>query len=216
VWQIEKSGCGVAGQTVVIVTVFFFLFGIIVGSFLNVCITRIPEDISIVTPGSRCPRCGTAIKPYDNVPVFAWMWLRGKCRACGEPISVMYPLIELATGLLFVAAFVEFGITQTTVKWLFFTCLILILTVTDLRVRLLPDAVNWPGFAAGLMFSAVVPPSNGFAGALAERFLQMRLPGFATGILDGILGQLLEAFCCGPWRLDTNWCAATRAWAWAT
>ena len=133
-WQIEKSGCGVAGQTVVIITVFFFLLGIIVGSFLNVCITRIPEDISVVTPGSRCPRCGTAIKPYDNVPVFAWMWLRGKCRACGEPISVMYPLIELATGLLFVAALLEFGITQTTVKWLFFTCLILILTVTDLRV----------------------------------------------------------------------------------
>ncbi len=178
-WQIEKSGCGVAGQTVVIVTVFFFLFGIIVGSFLNVCITRIPEEISIVSPGSRCPRCGAPIKPYDNVPVFAWLWLRGKCRTCGLPISPMYPLIELATGLLFLAAFLEFGITQTTVKWLFFTCLILILTVTDLRVRLLPDVVNWPGFAAGLMFSAFVSPGNGFTGIFAGRLLQMRLPGFA-------------------------------------
>ena len=193
-WQIEKSGRGVAGQTVVIITVFFFLFGIIVGSFLNVCITRIPEEISIVTPGSRCPRCGTPIKPYDNVPLFAWLWLRGKCRACGAPISVMYPLIELATGLLFVTAFLEFGITQATVKWLFFTCLLLILTVTDLRVRLLPDVINWPGFAAGLMFSAFVPPDQGFAGFLIGRFLQVRLPGFAVGILDGILGAAFGSF----------------------
>jgi len=192
VWQIEKSGRGVAGQTVVIA--FFFLFGIIVGSFLNVCITRIPEDVSIVSPGSRCPRCATPIKPYDNVPVFGWLWLRGKCRACGLPISPMYPLIELATGLLFVAAFLEFGITQATVKWLFFTCLIVILTVTDLRVRLLPDVVNWPGFAAGLLFSAFVPPDHGFAGVLIERLLQVRLPGFAAGILDGIMGAAFGSF----------------------
>jgi leader peptidase (prepilin peptidase) / N-methyltransferase len=194
VWQIEKSGRGVAAETVVIIVVFFFLFGTVVGSFLNVCITRIPEDLSVVSPASRCPRCGTPIKPYDNVPVFAWLWLRGKCRACGAPISPMYPLIELATGLLFVAALFEFGITQTTVKWLFFTCLIEILTVTDLRVRLLPDLVNWPGFAAGLMFSAFVPPDNGFAGTLAERLWQARLPGYAAGILDGILGAAFGSF----------------------
>jgi leader peptidase (prepilin peptidase)/N-methyltransferase len=184
----------VAGLTVVIITVFFFLLGTIVGSFLNVCITRIPEDISIVTPGSRCPRCGTPIKPYDNVPVFAWLWLRGKCRACRASISVMYPLIEMATGLLFVAAFLEFGITQSTVKWLFFTCLILVLTVTDLRVRLLPDVVNGPGFAAGLLFSAFVPPGNGFAGILIERLVRVRLPGFAVGVLDGISGAAFGSF----------------------
>lgn len=193
-WQIEKSGRGVAVQNVVIIALFFFLLGTIVGSFLNVCITRIPEEVSIVTPGSRCPRCMTPIKPYDNVPVFAWLWLRGKCRACGLAISPMYPLIELATGLLFVAAFLEFDITQATVKWLFFTCLILILTVTDLRVRLLPDVVNWPGFAAGLMFSAFVPPTNGFAGVLVGRFLQVRLPGFAAGVLEGVLGAAFGSF----------------------
>jgi len=177
-----------------VVIAFFFLFGIVVGSFLNVCIMRIPEDVSIVSPGSRCPRCGTPIKAYDNVPMLGWLWLRGKCRSCGLPISPMYPLIELATGLLFVAAFLEFGITQTTVKWLFFTCLIVILTVTDLRVRLLPDVVNWPGFAAGLMFSAFVPPDHGFAGILVERLLQVRLPGFAAGILDGVLGAAFGSF----------------------
>ncbi len=192
-----------AGETVVIISVFFFLFGIIVGSFLNVCITRIPEEISIVTPGSRCPRCGTPIKPYDNVPVFSWLWLRGKCRACGAPISAMYPLTELATGLLFVAAFLEFGITQATVKWLFFTCLIVILAVTDLRVRLLPDLVNWPGFAAGLMFSGFVPPDHGLAGLFVWRFLQVRLPGFAAGILDGILGAAFGSFLL--WGMATGY-----------
>jgi len=194
VWQIGKSGRGVAGLTVVIIIVFFFLLGTIVGSFLNVCITRIPEDISIVTPGSRCPRCMTPIKPYDNVPVFAWFWLRGKCRACGTPISAMYPLIELATGLLFVAAFLEFGITQTTVKWLFFTCLIIVLTVTDLRVRLLPDVVNWPGFAAGLLFSGFVPPSGGFGDYLARKILHWDFSGAVGGVLEGLLGAAFGGF----------------------
>src|SRR5260370_7925966 len=109
-------------------------------------------------------------------------------------MSPMCRLIELATGLLCLAACLEFGITQTTVKWLFFTCLILILTVTDLRVRLLPDVVNWPGFAAGLMFSAFVPAGNGFTGIFAGRLMQMRLPGFAAGILDGILGAAFGSF----------------------
>jgi leader peptidase (prepilin peptidase)/N-methyltransferase len=179
---------------VVIISIFFFLFGLVIGSFLNVCITRIPEEISIVSPGSRCAKCGTPIKPYDNVPVFAWLWLRGKCRACGEPISVMYPAVELATGLLFVAAFHNFGLSQTTFKWLFFTCLILILTVTDLRARMLPDLVNWPGFAAGLVFSAFVPPDHGFMQFLIWRFLHRLLPGYAAGIIDGLLGAAFGSF----------------------
>ena len=178
----------------VIAGIFFFLFGIVIGSFLNVCITRIPEDISIISPGSRCPKCGKAIKPYDNVPVFAWIWLRGKCRACGAPISVMYPLVELATGLLFAAAFLEYGITQATVKWLFFTCFILVLTITDLRLRLLPDLVTWPGFAAGLAFSAFVPPNDGFARTLSWRLLHQRLQPNAAGLVDGILGAAFGSF----------------------
>jgi len=171
-----------------VVIVFIFLFGIVIGSFLNVCITRIPEEISIVSPGSRCPRCKTPIKPYDNVPVFGWLWLRGKCRACGQPISPMYPLIELSTGLLFVAVYLDFGITQATVKWIFFTCLVIVLTVTDLRVRMLPDVINWPGFAAGVLFSAFVPPNDGIAQFLSYRLFYVRLPGTAAGVLDGLIG----------------------------
>ena len=121
------------------VIAFIFVLGLVIGSFLNVCILRIPEDLSIVAPGSRCPRCQTPIQWYDNVPVFGWLWLRGKCRTCSLPISPMYPLVELATGLLFVACYVEFGITQTTVKWLFFTSLIIVLTITDLRDGSLVD-----------------------------------------------------------------------------
>lgn len=178
----------------VITGIFFFLFGTVIGSFLNVCITRIPEDLSIVSPGSRCPKCKTAIKFYDNVPVFAWIWLRGKCRACGEPISVMYPLVELTTGLLFAAAFIEYGITQATVKWLFFTCLIIVLTITDLRVRLLPDLVTWPGFATGLVLSAFVPPSSGFGQALSWRLLHQQLQPSVAGLVDAILGAAFGSF----------------------
>lgn len=186
----------------VISGVYFFLFGIAVGSFLNVCITRIPEGISIVSPRSRCPNCRAAIRPYDNVPLLAWVWLRGRCRSCGAAISVMYPLVELATGLLFVAAYLEYGTTQATVKWIFFTCLLLVLTVTDLRVRLLPDLVTWPGFAAGLLFSAFVLPGPAYAGSLASRFLQVpRLPAPVEGLLDGMLGAAFGSFLL--WSLAT-------------
>jgi leader peptidase (prepilin peptidase) / N-methyltransferase len=173
-------------QTVVIA--FFFLLGLIVGSFLNVCISRIPEGLSIVSPGSRCPRCETPIKPYDNVPVLGWLWLRGKCRSCHLPISPMYPLIELLTGLLFVACYLDFGITQTAVKWLFFTCLIIVLGITDLRVRILPDLITWPGALVGLFFSALVPTNDGTASWLISVFSGRILPSQAVGLLDAVLG----------------------------
>jgi leader peptidase (prepilin peptidase)/N-methyltransferase len=171
-----------------VIIAFFFLFGIVIGSFLNVCITRIPDEVSIVSPGSRCPRCLTPIKPYDNVPVFAWLWLKGKCRNCGLPISPMYPLVELATGLLFVGCFLEFGITQATIKWLFFICLIIILTVTDLRVRLLPDVITLPGFAAGVLFSAFVPPNDGVVPGLSLILFHKLPPERILGVIEALLG----------------------------
>jgi leader peptidase (prepilin peptidase)/N-methyltransferase len=171
-----------------VVIAFFFLFGIVIGSFLNVCITRIPEEVSIVSPGSRCPRCEKPIKPYDNVPVLAWFWLRGKCRNCGLPISPMYPLVEFLTGLLFVGCYLEFGISQATAKWLFFICLIIILTVTDLRVRLLPDLITWPGFAAGVLFSGFVPPNDGVAFLLSLRLFHQLPPERVLGVIEALLG----------------------------
>jgi leader peptidase (prepilin peptidase) / N-methyltransferase len=171
-----------------VVIFFFFLFGIVVGSFLNVCISRIPEGLSIVAPSSRCPRCLTPIKPYDNVPILGWLWLRGKCRSCALPISPMYPLIELLTGLLFVACYFTFDISQPTFKWLFFCCLMVVLAITDLRVRMLPDAINWPGFGAALGISLFIPVQDGTAQFLADRILDRQLPAPLLGLLDALLG----------------------------
>jgi leader peptidase (prepilin peptidase)/N-methyltransferase len=177
-----------------LVIAFIFVFGLVIGSFLNVCILRIPEDISIVAPGSHCPRCQTPIKWYDNVPVLSWMWLRGKCRTCGLAISPMYPMVELSTGLLFVACYLEFGITQTAVKWLFFTCLVIVLTITDLRIRILPDLVNWPGFAAGVFFSAVVPPNDGTALWLYTTVFHRMPRPWVLGLPDSLLGAAFGSF----------------------
>jgi leader peptidase (prepilin peptidase) / N-methyltransferase len=172
----------------VVITI-FFLFGIVIGSFLNVCITRIPEEFSIVRPGSHCPRCKTPIKPYDNVPILSWIFLSGKCRACGLPISPMYPLIELLTGLLFVVCYLNYGLTPETFKWVFFSCLIIVLTTTDLLARMLPDAVTWPGFGAGLVFSAFIPPDDGIA-----LLLFWKLPRFAhRDMIFGLLSAALGA-----------------------
>jgi leader peptidase (prepilin peptidase)/N-methyltransferase len=166
----------------------FFLFGIVIGSFLNVCISRIPEGLSIVAPGSRCPRCNTPIKPYDNVPILGWLWLRGKCRSCALPISPMYPLIELSTGLLFVACYLSFGLSVETFKWIVFVCLIIVLSITDLRVRILPDAINGPGFVVGLIFAWFVPSGDGTAILLNVRLFRGGLPEGAIGVLDALLG----------------------------
>jgi leader peptidase (prepilin peptidase)/N-methyltransferase len=106
----------------------------------------------------------------------------------------MYPLVELATGLLFVACYLEFGLTQTAVKWLFFTGLIIVLTITDLRVRMLPDLVNWPGFAAGVFFSTVVPPNDGTAFWLYTRLFHRAPPGWGAGLLDSLLGATFGSF----------------------
>jgi leader peptidase (prepilin peptidase)/N-methyltransferase len=175
---------------VVIVAAFFFLFGIVVGSFLNVCITRIPESISIVSPGSRCPHCLTPIKPYDNVPIFAWVWLGGKCRSCKMPISPMYPLIELTTGLLFVGCFLRFGLTLETGKWIVFSCLMVVLAITDVRERILPDVVNWPGLAAGMILSVFVPVNDGSGYVFGVRILHRALPQTWVSVLDAALGAL--------------------------
>jgi leader peptidase (prepilin peptidase)/N-methyltransferase len=100
----------------------------------------------------------------------------------------MYPLVELVTGLLFVGCYLEFGITQATVKWLFFICLIITLTVTDLRVRLLPDVITWPGFAAGVLFSAFVPPNDGVAFLLCLRLFHGLPPERVLGVIEALLG----------------------------
>ena len=170
-----------------------FLLGLVVGSFLNVCILRIPAGESIVLPASHCPKCGKAIAPYDNVPVLSWLALGGKCRNCKTPISAMYPLVELLTGLLFAACAATFGLTLATGKWAIFCALLVVLAVTDVRERLLPDKVNLTGGLLGLAWSGVVPVGDGTSLWLSNRMFEFPPPPPALSVADSLLGALVGA-----------------------
>jgi len=170
----------------------FFLFGLMIGSFLNVCITRIPAGVSIISPSSRCPNCGSPVKPYDNVPVLSWLVLGGKCRSCHAPISAMYPAIELFTALVFVGCYLSFGISLSGLKWLFFSCILIVLIVTDFRERILPDLVNWFGVGLGIALAVRVPPVDGVAALVLGRYLRGSVPPWGLGVLDAVLGAALS------------------------
>ena len=174
-----------------LIPIFIFLFGLIIGSFLNVCILRIPGGKSIVTPASACPKCGTPIRPYDNIPVISWLLLRGKCRKCKTSISPMYPIVELLTGLLFFACYKAFGLTLETLKWAAFSAIMIVLVFTDLRERLLPDVVNFTGFGIGLALSFVTQPSDGTALWLANKMFDFPPPAPVLSFVDAILGAAL-------------------------
>jgi len=134
------------------------LFGLAVGSFLNVCIYRLPRGESLAWPGSRCPACRQPIRWHDNVPVFGWLSLHGRCRQCAAPIALTYPVVELITGLLFAAHVWAFGWQPLLVPRLLFACAMVVLFAIDFEHQLLPNAVTYPGIVAGLAFSLVFPP----------------------------------------------------------
>ncbi len=133
--------------------IIFFLIGAIIGSFLNVCIYRIPRHKSIIRPRSFCPYCHRPIKPYDNIPILSYILLGGKCRHCKKPISWQYPLVEFLTACLFVFLFLKFGISFLLLKFIVFVCLLIITTFTDLSHQIIPNVISLPGIAAGLLFS---------------------------------------------------------------
>jgi len=135
------------------------VFGLMIGSFLNVCIGRLPAGESIVSPGSRCPSCRVAIRWYDNIPVLSYLVLGGKCRSCSTHISVRYPLTELATGAAFVVqgAIVGDNLPLLAVR-LVFTAILLVLFGTDLETQRLPNVITLPGIVVGLVGSSVAPP----------------------------------------------------------
>jgi leader peptidase (prepilin peptidase)/N-methyltransferase len=167
-----------------------FLFGLIIGSFLNVCILRIPADKSIVLPSSSCPKCGKEIAAYDNIPVLSWLILGGKCRNCKTKISAMYPAVEFLTGLLFLACYFGFGLTVEGAKWAVFAALLVVLTITDLRERILPDIVNFFGLGAGLLFSFFTAPLDGTALWIANRWFDFPPPRPVLSFADAVLGAV--------------------------
>jgi leader peptidase (prepilin peptidase) / N-methyltransferase len=177
-------------QSLEVIPLGAFLLGLVIGSFLNVCILRIPADKSIVMPASSCPKCGKAIAPYDNIPVLSWLFLGGKCRNCKTKISPMYPAVELLTGFLFLACVLVFGPTVDALKWAVFSALLVVLTITDLRERILPDEVNFFGLGAGLLFSFFTKSLDGTALWLANRWFDFPPPEVALSFADAALGAI--------------------------
>jgi leader peptidase (prepilin peptidase) / N-methyltransferase len=174
----------------------FFLFGLLFGSFLNVCIYRLPRGLSVVWPGSACPNCEKSIAFYDNIPVFSWLILGGRCRNCKQKITPRYLIVELINALLFLGCYWHFGLTVATLKCAVFGFLLLGLIFTDAETHLLPDKMTLPGLALGLMFSFVVPVND---------LLSMLLPGVMElpvssdiswrllSFMDAALGALVGA-----------------------
>ena len=134
------------------------LLGLAVGSFLNVCIHRLPEHQSVVSPGSRCPGCGYELRWYDNIPMVSYVILAGRCRSCRARISIRYPIIEIVTMAVFLAHYWVIGPDIILVPRLFFASLLIVLFAIDLEHHLLPNAITLPGIAIGLLFSLLLPP----------------------------------------------------------
>lgn len=141
--------------------VFAFLFGLAVGSFLNVCIYRIPLKKSIVRPPSSCPQCGAGIRFYDNIPVLSYLLLLGRCRHCRAPISPRYPLVEIVMGLLSAALFIRLGVSAQYVLLFLFTAALVAISFIDLQHKIIPDVISLPGILVGLAFSFL--PSAGLS-----------------------------------------------------
>lgn len=135
-----------------------FMFGMCIGSFLNVCIYRLPSSMSIIKPSrSFCPQCKSAIQFYDNIPVFSYLWLKGRCRHCKTSISLRYPLVELMTGILAVAIFFMFELRPESIVYFIFISSLLVITFIDIDHQIIPDIITLPGIPMGLAASFILP-----------------------------------------------------------
>jgi leader peptidase (prepilin peptidase) / N-methyltransferase len=155
------------------------VLGLCFGSFLNVCILRLPKDQSLLHPPSTCPQCGQRIAWYDNIPVVSWVVLRGKCRACGHPISLQYPLIEALVGILWVGAYLAWGLSLHALAGALLGTILLGIGITDARHYLIPDEFTWGGLAIGLAVSL----AGGWQG-----FLQALIGGTVGFVLLFMVG----------------------------
>jgi leader peptidase (prepilin peptidase)/N-methyltransferase len=168
------------------------VLGLIVGSYLNVVIYRVPLGLSTVTPRSRCPGCGAPIRARDNLPVLSYLLLRGRCRACGTRISWRYPAIEAATALLFAACVERFGLTLRTPAAMLFCCLMVVLAMIDADHMILPDRITWPGIAVGIAVQPWAPLAGGGPGIL---------PAIVPAVGGAVLGAGILLAVWGAWYL---------------
>jgi len=164
---------------------FVTLFGLIIASFMNVCIYRIPRHLSPARPRSSCTTCGHMLAWYENIPIGSYLVLRGRCRGCGAPISLMYPVIEAITGLMFLGAYLLYGLSPLLLARLLFGCTMIVLFVIDLQHKILPNVITLPGIVAGLLLSEVAGPGwkdsllgivagGGMLWAIAEIYYRVR------------------------------------------
>lgn len=180
----------------VFISVTIFAFGLLFGSFLNVCIHRMPRGLSVVHPGSACPHCRKAIKFYDNIPVLSWLILRGRCRNCSARISARYLIVEMLTGCIFLLCYTNFGLSLAMVKCAIFGFLLLGLIFTDAETHLLPDKMTLTGLVIGLIFSWFVPV-NDLLSILLPGLLQIPVsPNVSSrlfSVMDSFLGAAVGA-----------------------
>jgi leader peptidase (prepilin peptidase)/N-methyltransferase len=200
---------------------FALAFGLVVGSFLNVVVYRLPRGESIAWPGSRCPRCEAPIAFYDNVPLLSWLWLRGRCRRCRAPIAWRYPALELLTGLLFLAVAARYGASLEALLWMGFAAALVAAAAIDFEHQIIPDEISLGGLAAGLV---AVPGLAALAGgsflaALGESALGALLGGgalwavgFAHARLSVALGRRFEHWPGDGEALPTP--ASLDYWVW--
>ncbi|MEP6717089.1 MAG: prepilin peptidase, partial [Terriglobia bacterium] len=168
------------------------LFGLLIGSFLNVCIHRWPQDLSVVKPRSACPACGQTIAWFDNIPLVSYALLRARCRHCRAPISWRYPLVEAVTGAAFFCSIAIFGPDLNGVKYCLFATLLIGLIFSDLETLLLPDEFTVGGFFAGLALAWFVPvPGTTFA--MLARMAGFDLSPRAASLGEGLFGALIPA-----------------------
>jgi leader peptidase (prepilin peptidase) / N-methyltransferase len=166
-----------------------FAFGIMIGSFLNVCIGRIPKRESIVQPGSHCPHCLRQIAAYDNIPLLSYALLRGHCRACTQPISFRYFVVELLTGVLTLALYYEFGMGYEFFVLFLLTASLIVISFIDLDVRIVPDVISLPGIVLGLLCAVI---GYFFFGA-------------QTGVIPTPASSLIGIVTGGGFLLATAW-----------
>lgn len=169
----------------VFVAAISFILGASIGSFLNVVVYRLPAGLSLLYPPSRCPSCLRQLK-HENFPVLGWLWLRGRCRYCKSPIAIRYPLVEAATGVLFVSVFWAFGWSWQTVGYWVFLSWLLALSLIDVDTLTLPNSLTQSGLLVGLGFQAVL----GYWGTAS-------LAGAIAGLMQGVVGAVL-----GLWLVD--------------
>jgi leader peptidase (prepilin peptidase)/N-methyltransferase len=170
--------------------IFAFLFGLLIGSFLNVCIFRLPRDMSVVGPRSLCPHCEKTIRWYDNIPVLSFVLLRGKCRDCGAAIPWRYPIVEILTGIGFGLSVGALGVTLLALKYCLLSAICITLIFSDLEERILPDEFTLGGAVVGLILAWFVPMQGG----LAFFFMRNSADARVVSLVEAMLGI---AVCAG-------------------